>query len=319
MRTGEHVLTAPDGTDLFVHSWLPDQEFPGGARAVVQVVHGMAEHAGRYADFARVLTESGYGVYADDHRGLGRTAGALSHAGYAAGSRGWDRLVGDQHAVTAHVADAHPGVPIVLFGHSMGSSLARAYARAYGEGLAALVLTGVSGDPGVLGRAGHAAAQLEMRVRGRRARSPVMDKLLFGTFNRPFAKDGGARTDFDWLSRDAAEVDAYVADPWCGFVCTTSFYADLIGGVREVTASCEGVPEDLPVLILVGADDPVGGEAAGVQVQRQYVDAGLDDVALRVYSGARHELLHETNRREVLDDLLTWLDERLTTATPHRD
>ncbi len=317
MRTGERVLAAADGTDLFVHSWLPEEAFPGGARAVVQVAHGMAEHAGRYGQFAQALTQAGYGVYADDHRGHGRTAGALAHAGYLAGSRGWDRLVGDQLTVTEHVAASHPGVPIVLFGHSMGSSLARAYARRHGEGLAALVLSGVSGDPGVLGRAGHAAAQLEMRVRGRKARSPVMDKLLFGTFNRPFAKDGGARTDFDWLSRDAAEVDAYVDDPWCGFVCTTSFYADLIGGVRAATSSCEGVPEDLPVLIVVGAEDPVGGEAAGVQVQRQYCDAGLEDVSLRVYAGARHELLHETNRREVLDDVLTWLDERLTTPTPN--
>ncbi|MEP7160929.1 MAG: alpha/beta hydrolase [Dermatophilaceae bacterium] len=314
MRTGERVLVTTDGTELFVHSWLPEQELPGGARAVVQVAHGMAEHAARYEGFARALTDAGYALYADDHRGHGRTAGSLERAGHLADSHGWQRAVEDLATVTAHIDGTHPGVPIILFGHSMGSSMARTYAREYGEGLAALILSGVSNNPGLSGLAGVTAARVETRLRGRSARSPLMDKLLFGRFNQPFTHGGKARTDFEWLSRDHEQVDAYVADPWCGFVCTTTFYADLIAGVRSVHAGCDGVPSDLPILILVGGDDPVGGERAGLQVEKQYTDAGVSDVMLRVYQGGRHELLHETNRGEVTTDILQWMAQRLTSA-----
>lgn len=316
MRTGERVLATTDGTGLFVRSWLPDRELPGGARAVVQVAHGMAEHAARYEGFARTLADAGYALYANDHRGHGRTAGSLERAGHLADSHGWQRAVGDLATVTEHIEGTHPGVPIVLFGHSMGSSLARTYAREYGTGLAALILAGVSDNPGLLGLAGVTAARVEAGLRGRSARSSLMDKLLFGGFNRPFTHGGKARTDFEWLSRDPEQVDAYVADPWCGFVCTTTFYADLIAGVRSVHVDSDSVPSDLPILILVGGDDPVGGERAGVQVEKQYTDGGVRDVILRVYQGARHELLHETNRGEVTSDILQWLAERLTSADP---
>ncbi len=223
----------------------------------------MAEHAARYEGFARALTDEGYALYANDHRGHGRTAGSLDRAGHLADSHGWQRAVGDLATVTEHIEGMHPGVPIVLFGHSMGSSLARTYAREYGTGLAALILAGVSDNPGLLGLAGVTAARVEARLRGRSARSSLMDKLLFGGFNRPFTHAGKARTDFEWLSRDPEQVDAYVADPWCGFVCTTTFYADLIAGVRSVHVNSDSVPCDLPILILVGGDDPVGGERAG--------------------------------------------------------
>lgn len=306
MDSSTIAVSASDGTPLHTYRWLPEAP----PRAIVQIAHGMAEHAGRYARFAEALTDAGYAVYANDHRGHGQTAAKADH-GYLADRDGFATVVHDLNTVSEFALAEHPGVPLVLFGHSMGSFLSRAYTQAHGARLAALILSGTAGDPGPLGSVGKRIAGLQARLRGRRHTSGLMDTLTFGQFNNAFKP---SRTKYDWLSRDEAEVDTYVADPLCGNVFTASFYNDLIDGVQQVNrpAAFTSVPTDLPVLVIAGAADPVGDSGKGPRtVAESLREAGVTDVMLTLYPDARHEILNETNRDEVTADILTWLDKRI--------
>ncbi len=310
MRSSTSTLTAADGTQVFVFEWLPE----GDPKAVVQIAHGMAEHASRYERFAEALTAAGYAVYANDHRGHGKTAGSLDNVGYFADSDGFERVVGDMLDLTHQIKAEHPGLPVFLFGHSMGSMLARGYAIEHGEELHGLLLSGTGADPGMLGKVGGVIAQVEGRIRGRKARSKLLDTMTFGKFNSAFKP---TRTNFDWLSRDDAEVDKYIADPYCGGVFTTGFFADLLHGIGIINDAkhVARVPKDLPVHLFSGSRDPVGDNGKGVRsVASQFRRAGLRDVTVDIYPEARHEILNETNRDEVTGDVIGWLDEHLPHA-----
>lgn len=301
------AVTADDGSALAVRRWTT----VAGPRAVVQIAHGMAEHSGRYGHVAELLVAGGYEVWASDHRGHGRTATSAAERGHLADQDGWERAVTDLRAVSHAIRIAHPDAPLVLFGHSMGSTLARSYATAHGNELAGLALSGVSGPPGLSGRAGHAIAAVEARLRGARHRSTLMNALTFGRFNHGFRP---ARTRFDWLSRDPDVVDAYIADAECGFLATSAFFRDLLGGVLAVNdpANVARIPPSLPILVLAGAMDPVGANGVGARrVAAALRDAGVTDVTLKIYDGARHEVVNETNRAEVIGDLVRWLDAHL--------
>ena len=303
MRSELATLTAVDGKALALRRWLPD----GPPRAVIQVVHGMAEHSGRYERFATAAAVAGFAVVADDHRGHGATIAAPDERGHTDDADGWNLILDDLGTVRADVEAAWPGVPLVLMGHSWGSILARGYAARHGEGLAGLIVMGTIGDPGLLGRAGIGLARAEVRLRGPRHPSVLLERRAFANYNRAFAP---ARTDFDWLSRERAEVDAYIADPLCGFTCTAAFYRDLARGGVEVgrPETFAATPVDLPILVVSGSADPVGRDGAGVrEVVTAYRRAGVREVSLRLYPGARHELLNETNREQVTADLLVWV------------
>lgn len=307
MNADTFTLSRPDGATLHAYRWVPD----GEPTAIVQIAHGMAEHAGRYGRFARALTDAGYAVYAEDHRGHGRT-GEAATLGHFADDDGWSKVLEDLAAVTRHALGEHPGLPVVLFGHSMGSFLARDYAVRHGGDLCAVVVCGTAADPGLLGKVGAMIATTEARVRGPRHPSALMNKLTFGAYNAAFKP---TRTDFDWLSRDEAEVDKYIADPLCGFVCTSRFYSDLLGGLARVNSDAvmAGISSELPMLVISGTQDPVGGkQAAGVNaVADQLRRSGVADLTVKVYPEARHELLNETNRDEVTADVLAWIGQRL--------
>ena len=306
MQSTTTTVTASDGTALHTHRWLPD----GSPKAVVQIAHGMAEHSARYARLAQALTDHGYAVYAHDHRGHGATAIEADH-GYFSDDNGWDAVVADLRAVTRFAQEEQPGLPVFLLGHSMGSFLARTYVIEDSRDLAGLVLSGTGGDPGPLGKVGLAVARLEARLRGGRHVSPILDKLTFGQFNATFKPN---RTDFDWLSRDEAEVDAYVADPLCGRTFTSGFFVDLFGGVQRINdrKQVAGVRRDLPILLVAGDKDPVGDGGKGPRtVGEQYSSVGIVDVTCTLYPGARHEIFNETNRDEVTEDVIAWLDAHL--------
>jgi alpha-beta hydrolase superfamily lysophospholipase len=232
--------------------------------------------------------------------------------GYFADTDGWDTVVADLAAVREQALAEHPETPVVLFGHSMGSTLARTYVTRHRDDVAALVLSGTAGDPGVLGKVGLGIARLEALIRGRRHVSPLMNALVMGRFNAAFRP---ARTPFDWLSRDPAEVDKYVADPRCGAVFTSGFYCDMLGGLVALKPDevVRRTPHNLPVLLISGENDPVGGKngegvkAVAAQLQR----VGVQDVTLKIYPGARHEPLNETNRDEVTADVINWLERHI--------
>lgn len=306
MESSTLTLNAPDGTSVHIYRWSPPQ---GRApKAVVQIAHGLAEHAARYARFAEALTAAGYVVYAEDHRGHGRTAPRSPARGYLADGDGFDVVIEDMHALTMHAQGEHPGLPVFLMGHSMGSFLARGYAAKHGAELAGLILSGTAGDPGVLGLAGGVVAAVQSKVRGRRHPSGLMDMLSFGSYNKGI---DSPRTKFDWLSRDPDEVDKYVADEGCGFVASCGLYQDLLRGLASVNsdATVARIPRSLPVHVMSGDRDPVGAYGAGPKaVAEQLRRLGVADVTEQLYPGGRHEMLNETNRDEVEAGLIAWLD-----------
>lgn len=300
-------LDRPDGERLLVRAWLP----AGEPLAVLQISHGMAEHSKRYDRFARALTAAGWAVYAGDHRGHGGTAGHLERAGIWP-RNGWSVVAEDLHAIHELAVRRHPGAPQFLLGHSMGSVLAREYAMHWSQGLSGLILSGTTPSMGRTGVPARETARAEARLRGWDSPSRLVHALGFASYNRAFRP---ARTPFDWLSRDEAEVDAYVADPWCGFTCSNGFFAEIIEGQIRVHSRSHValVGWELPVLVVGGGADPVCGNGRAVEeVVGEYGIAGLTDVVGKVWPGARHELLNETNRDEVTADLLDWLERRRT-------
>lgn len=307
MRHDTISVPAADGTRLSVERWLPDTE----PIAIVQVMHGMAEHAARYARLAEALTARGWAVYADDHRGHGRTAGSLAAVGSFAEDDGWEVAIHDQQTLSNAYRTEHSGLPLVVLGHSLGSIMARDYAVRWGAGLSALVLTGTAGAPGALGVIGLAIARREAARHGATTPSPRLDAMSFGGFNKRFRP---SRTAFDWLSRDPAEVDAYIADPWCGFICSSGFFVDLVTGLRRVTDPrvLAALPAGLPVLIECGGEDPVSDRGSdGLTTARAFNRAGVVDVTVVIHEGARHELFNETNRDDITALTADWIARRL--------
>jgi len=301
MQASTFTVETPDGVSLRVYRWLPD----GSPKAVVQIAHGLAEHAARYARVAEALIGAGYAAYADDHRGHGGTARIPADLGWFAGRDGWALCIEDLWRLNRRIAADHPGLPVVLMGHSLGSFMTQDFITRHGEGLAGAVLSASNGKPPPIAPIGLLLARLERLRLGPRGKSRLMQALFFGAFNKPFQP---ARTPFDWLSRDNAEVDKYVADPLCGFESTVQLYVDVLEALRDVArpARQSGIPKALPIYIFNGSRDPVGDNVG--QLLEAYRAAGLRHVTHKVYPEGRHESLNEINRDEVTRDLITWLD-----------
>jgi len=291
-------FTDADGIDIRYRRWLP----AGTARAIVQVAHGASEHSARYGRFAEFLAGRGYAVFANDHRGHGATA-AVTGVGRA-GPRGWRGMLDDLSELGDIARKECAGGRLVLLGHSMGSFMAQRFAQEHGHELAGLVL---SGSAGGLAAIDETIGLLEAVAAQGGGDQPAP---IFGPLNSGFEP---ARTPFDWLSRDSAEVDKYVADPMCGddAPLTIDFVLDMIrsGAETWTTDREKQVPADLPVLFITGEADPVSDGARTVrELEARYRSNGVKDVTALYYPGARHELLNEVNRDEVQEDVAAWLD-----------
>jgi alpha-beta hydrolase superfamily lysophospholipase len=300
MPESEFTFRADDGESLFARRWLP----AAPPRAIVQIVHGLTEHSARYARLAAALNDAGYGVYAADLRGHGPMAAAADR-GHFADEGGWDKVVGDLWTLNRRIAADEPGTPIVLLGHSLGSFLGRSFIARHSDALAGVVLSGSSGRPPMIATFGRIIAREERLRLGRRGKSDPVFQMWFGDFNKPFRP---ARTAFDWLSRDEKEVDAYVADPFCGFPFTTQLAIDVLDALPHATspASLAAIRKDMPIYVFSGERDPVGANIKGLIGDLKA--AGFTRLTTRLYPGARHETLNETNRDEVTRDLIAWLD-----------
>jgi alpha-beta hydrolase superfamily lysophospholipase len=300
MPESEFTFRADDGESLFARRWLP----AAPPRAIVQIVHGLTEHSARYARLAAALNDAGYGVYAADLRGHGPRAAAADR-GHFADEGGWDKVVGDLWTLNRRIAADEPGTPIVLLGHSLGSFLGRSFIARHSDALAGVVLSGSSGRPPMIATFGRFIAREERLRLGRRGKSDPVFQMWFGDFNKPFRP---ARTAFDWLSRDEKEVDAYVADPFCGFPFTTQLAIDVLDALPHATspASLAAIRKDMPIYVFSGERDPVGANIKGLIGDLKA--AGFTRLTTRLYPGARHETLNETNRDEVTRDLIAWLD-----------
>jgi len=201
--------------------------------------------------------------------------------------------------------------PLFLLGHSMGSFLSRHYSMHYANNLSGLILSGTGGDPGIVGEIGLFIAKIDAKLNGKKAKSEIMNKLSFGTFNSAFRPN---RTDYDWLSRDNAEVDKYIKDPWCGAVFTAGFFCDMLKGINYINKkeNIEKITKTLPIYIFSGAKDPVGANTKGVvQVYNSLKKAGIADVEVKFYEDGRHEMLNEINREEVFKDVVMWLNKHI--------
>lgn len=275
-------------------------------KGIVQIAHGMAEHAKRYEAFAHFLVEKGFIVYANDHRGHGHSIDLPDEQGFFAARNGFQHAVDDMKTLNDNIHEAYPNIPVFLFGHSMGSFLSRRYAQLYGNTIDGLILSGTGYDQGFAGKLGIQLAKVEIRRIGMRTPSPLLDKLVFGNYNKAFAP---ARTKFDFLSRDEDAVDVYVDDPKCGFTSTAGFFHDLFRGLSLIHKKREvaRTPYSLPIFILSGDADPVGDAGEGVMKVADLYQRYCENVDVKLYRDGRHEMLHEINREEVYEDIYHWL------------
>lgn len=308
MREREFYLPSSDGKNkLRCMEWAPDGEI----RAVVQISHGMIEHIGRYAEFASWLTEQGILVYGHDHLGHGRTAKGETDLGYFGDGDGAACVVKDIRRLTVYGKKRYPGVKHFLLGHSMGSFMVRRYLAVYSDGPDGVILLGTGAPAPATVFVGYSLASLICRKKGEHYRSRLLHELSLGNYNRKFKP---AKTPHDWLTRDGEQTRKYEEDEYCRFMFTAGAYRDLFSVILkdEAAEKAKAVRNDMPLLILGGEKDPVGQNTKGVRlVYKWYDEAGCPDITLGFYDGARHEILNETNREEVYQDILDWVERHI--------
>ena len=308
--------SADGTTQLNAAFWMPaDKDV--APRAIIQITHGMAEYIDRYDAFARYLVGRGFVVCGQDMIGHGQSANTLDDLGHIPLSAGKEALLADMHSLRLLAQDQFPGVPFVLYGHSMGSFMVRCYLARYGEGVAAAILSGTGNLAPALSHVGGVLARREARKNGERHKSAFIDGMGAGGYGK---KIKGARTDLDWLSTDAREVDAYIDDPLCGVMFSVGGYAALLDLTEECAKpACPAAwPADMPVLFVAGDADPVGDCGRGVQAAAESVqkarkaNAQAAPVQVRLYEGARHEIHNEPIRDQVYNDIATWIDQQFS-------
>ncbi|MDR1931991.1 MAG: alpha/beta hydrolase [Spirochaetales bacterium] len=298
----EIILASEDGVSLAGRRFAARDP-----AASLLILHGMAEHIGRYRDFAGFLAAKGVEVYGFDLRGHGRTAELCGDAGFLTLNRGWDALVKDIDVWIDFIREENQGTPVFLLGHSLGSFLARSYASSYGQKLSGLILSGTGSVPKIRGACLRLAAKISDEINGRKEPSTLLFRFIFRMYARSVQR---RRCRFDWLSRDGKIVDAYMADPLCGRPLPTGFMYDFLKAAAKLNkaAVINKTPRNLPVYIFSGSEDPVGNFSRGVsEVYKEYQKAGVCGITLKLYSGGRHEMLNETNRGEVYRDVFAWI------------
>ena len=297
----EKQLALRDGHRLFYRIWAVEKP-----KATIHINHGMAEHSYRYDGFARFLNAHGYAVYAQDHRGHGYTA-EEDERGWFAENDGWSLVCDDAFALDEKIKKDYPEISHYLFGHSMGSFITRVCLERYSENYDAAVICGTGASQGIIGKIGQLIARRHVKKWGSKMRDPDMDKLAFSSYDKHFKGEG----KFAWLTRDKKEVEKYEKDPFCGFVCSSKFYDDLIELSNQANNEKEiaKIRKSIPLFIISGSEDPVGGYSKGVKkVFSLYKKAGIENVQMKIYDGGRHEILNETNRDEVYKDIVAFYD-----------
>jgi len=280
-------------------------------KAVVQIAHGIAEHVERYSDFMNFLAGNGFVVYANDHLGHGKTAANDSEKGIFAERNGWNYVVNDMVLLHDIAAKENPGLPYVMFGHSMGSFLTRNYIIDYPDRYDFAILSGTGHQNPLMVFGGNIIAQILVLKEGPRGNGQTLNDIAFGSY---LNRIENPRTPFDWLSHDEKVVDDYIADPMCGFVCQISLYSDMMKGIKYITSKSNIAKMDKtkPVYFMSGEADPVGDYGKGVDgAYKAFCNAGLQDVMIRLYPEGRHEMLNETNKDAVYKDILEWLNDRI--------
>ena len=305
MVSHSFFIQCDDGHQMPVYAWLP--AIP--AAAVLHIAHGMAEYAERYERIASFFAAHGIAVYAHDQRGHGKAVADTNQQGIT-GHDWFNQQVKDMDLCMQHHRKTHPGIKIFLLGHSMGSFLSQRYFQLFGKNIDGLILSASNGKEDPLMGLGIGVAWLQMKLLGPKHRSHLIDTLSFGAFNKKFKPN---RTAADWLSRNTVEVDKYVADKQCGFVSTALFHYYFFKGIKDAfrEVNIKQVPKNIPVYAFAGSKDPVGLEGKGfLQLVQKWKAAGVKDFTYHLYENGRHEMLNETNRDEVLANLLHFIQTR---------
>lgn len=290
--------------DIHAASYLPEGK---EIKAIIQIAHGMAEHLERYEAFAEVLCNNGFAVYINDHLGHGKSVKNDDELGYFGEKAGWKNFIADCYRLTRIAKDENPGKPLIFFGHSMGSFVARAYSLEYANDIKGAIYCGTAG-PNPAAGVGSTLASVIGKIKGDHHRSTLVDKIAFGAYNNKFEQ----RTAFDWLSRDQFQVDKYIADKYCGFLFTAYGYRDLTALLGYVSGKkwFESLDKDLPVLMISGAMDPVGNFGKGIdQVCAKLQSAGKKNFRAIIYPEGRHEILNESELFDkVCADVIEWVE-----------
>lgn len=275
-------------------------------RAIIQVSHGMCEHFGRYEEFAVFMASKGILVCGNDHLGHGNSVSTLEDLGYFGEENGWRYMVRDLRTLTAMMKKQYPDVPYFLLGHSMGSFAVRAYIADFSEKIDGCILLGTNGGE-TIARLGEAVCRQMIKKNGSHHRSETLDKLSTGLYNERIPDN---KTHLDWTTRDAAEIEKFLADERTNFIFTANGFLDLVQLLSYVTRAewASEVPKELPILLASGDCDPVGNYGRGVMRVFEALSAEGNNAEIRLYAGMRHELLHEIGKEEIFDELYLWIE-----------
>jgi len=309
MRFTTSTYKTIDGETIFYYKWPSNKNKP--LRGIVQVSHGVGEHAGRYQSIAEKLQNEGFEVYANDHRIHGKSVKNHDYLGYYDGDNYFSDAIKDMRQLTEIIKKEHPNTKIILFGHSMGSLLSREYVTEYRNDLEALILSGTASFMKGLGPVGLLSANILGKINGKHRSNELLKNLFFTQFNKKFKPN---RTKVDWISSDEHQVDLFEADPLRVEDFSLSVFRDILKGSKKInkTETFKNTPKNLPILIFSGDKDPVGEMGKGVKkVAIEYEKAGIKDLTLKLYEGGRHEMLNEINKKEVEQDVINWLNHRI--------
>lgn len=286
---------------------VPDAE----PRAIVQIIHGIAEYIDRYDEFMSFLADNGIIAVGTDHLGHGKSIESEEQTGFFAYDNGWDYAVRDEEVLRLAMHENYPELPIIVFGHSMGSFMARTLLIRYPDAFNAAIISGTGNQGAALVNGGLIMGNLVTGLKGAHHYSKFLNNLAFGSYNKIYENP---KTEYDWLSRDEANVQKYIDDPLCGFIPSCSLFRDMMTGVKFITnkKNLTAMNKDMPVYFMSGDMDPVGECGKGVQkAYNNFLEAGMKDVSIKLYPGGRHEMLNEINKDEVYTDILAWLDSKI--------
>lgn len=300
LQKEQRYLKMSDGKDLYTYIWSDTDVVP--EKAIV-LCHGMAEHIDRYDNFAKVLVNNGFIVLGYNQRGH-RFTDEKENYGYMGDCDNFDILVSDLNEVIDYVKVKRPNIAVYLFGHSMGSFVSTRFIELFKDKISGVVLCGTGRNPNLILNLGAFIASIIRVFRGRKHRSKLINAMAFGAFNKKFAPN---RTEFDWLNTNNDEVDKYINDEWCGGIFTLAYYHDFFKGCIKVTKDLNSIRKDLPILLIAGDKDPVGNMGKGVIAVFNDLVKLKKDVQIKLIEGARHEILLEDKKEEVMQTILNFL------------
>ena len=304
----EFYFSSSDGkTSIHAVEWLPD----GAPVGVYQIAHGVAEYALRYQPFAEFLNSKGFVVVANDHIGHGLSVAEGAPALYFGEKDGWTHVVDDMFELRKLTGQKYPGIPYFLMGHSMGSFLTRTYLIRYPDTVKGAIIMGTGQQPGYMVAGGRMAAKVIGKKSGFDKFNETINNLAFGAYNKPFEPK---RTDYDWLSANAENVDHYIADPLCGGGATVGLFLEMLGGIGFIgrQSNVNRMDKNTPILFVSGEMDPVGDLGKGVRkAYESFRKAGVKDVSIKLYPGLRHEILNEKEHEQVYADIWAWVEQHM--------